>query len=361
MSEKKMTILGAGNGGKAFAGDMAYKGWEVTLYEVPEFAGGLKEIMETKQINILDRGEKHVGILKEVTTDIEKALAANDLIFIIMPGFGHKRIAELCAPYLREGQIFVFMPGGFGSFEFYQHLKGMGAWKPVTLAETATLPYGTNATGPCDVMIHVHTAINPFGVFPATKFQEVYDLVKDCDPTLEPAVNILDVAMNNLNPSGHVVPCLLAVTQMEGNPDYHMYRDADTPSVKKLILKIDAERIAARKALGFGEPHHPFQPGQEMEQPYFGDGSLYMPGRKKIPGPFSIKHRYVTEDAPYGFVFFATMAKKAGVETPAMDTTVNLAGLLNDANYWETGRSVKNLGLEDMPLEKLMDLLNNGE
>ena len=47
---RELTIVGAGNGGKALAGDLANKGWDVNLFEVPEFIGGLKEIMEKKEI-----------------------------------------------------------------------------------------------------------------------------------------------------------------------------------------------------------------------------------------------------------------------------------------------------------------------
>ena len=38
---RELTIVGAGNGGKALAGDLANKGWDVNLFEVPEFIGGL--------------------------------------------------------------------------------------------------------------------------------------------------------------------------------------------------------------------------------------------------------------------------------------------------------------------------------
>ena len=356
----ELTIVGAGNGGKALAVDLAIKGWEVNLYEVPEFAGGLKEIMEKKEITLSEGGEKKTGKLKSVTTDIAAALKGAKLVLVVMPGFGHKKVAELCAPYLEEGQIFLFIPGGFGSYEFYYNLKKVNAWKPIILAETATLPYGTFAIGPSEVSVQVRTVCNPLGVFPATKTNEVFEIAKRIDPTVEARANLLDVAMCNLNPSGHVAPCLLSVSQMEGRDDYCMYRHAFTPSVNQLILNMDTERVMLRKKLGLPEPHHPLEPGYEMAQPYFGEPT-YLAARMNIPGPKTIKHRYITEDAPFGLVLFASIAQKVGAAAPITESLVKLAGALNEADYFESGRTVHSLGLDDVNMDEFIDFLNTGE
>lgn len=173
---RELTIVGAGNGGKALAGDLANKGWDVNLFEVPEFIGGLKEIMEKKEITVSENGVETTGKLKSVTTDIAAAVKGQKLIVVVMPGFGHKRAAELIAPHVEDGQIYLFMPGGFGSFEFMQELKKKGAWRDsLILAETATLPYGTFAIGPTKVMISVRTVCNPLGVYPASRTDEVFE------------------------------------------------------------------------------------------------------------------------------------------------------------------------------------------
>jgi opine dehydrogenase len=356
----ELTIIGAGNGGKALAGDLAVRGWEVNLFEVPEFAGGLKEIMEKKEITVSEAGTEKVGKLKSVTTDIAEALKDAKLVLVVMPGFGHKKVAELCAPYLEEGQIFLFMPGGFGAYEFYGNLKKMGAWKDIILAETATLPYGTFAIGPSKVSIQVRTVCNPLGVFPATKTDEVFKLAQRIDSTVEKRANLLDVALCNLNPSGHVAPCVLSASQMEGREDFCMYRHAFTPSVKQLILKMDMERVALREKLGLPAPHHQLTPGYEMALPYFGEPT-YLAARMNIPGPNTLQHRYITEDASYGLALFATLAQKVGVAAPITESLVKLAGALNDTDYFASGRTVQSLGLDDVDMNELIKFLNTGK
>lgn len=357
----ELTIIGAGNGGKALACDLAIRGWKVNLFEIAEFAGGLKEIMETKEITRSENGEETVGTLQNVTTDIREAVEGKKLILVVMPGYGHKRVFDMVEPYLADDQIWLFMPGGFGSYEFIMTMKQRGSWKEgMIVAETATLPYGTFAIGPSKIMISVRSVVNPLGVFPATKTDEVYEIVKRIEPAAEKRANLLDVGTCNLNPTGHVVPCLLSVSQMEGREDYCMYRHAFTPSVKKLVLQADAERVALREKLGLTESHHPLTPGYEMALPYFGEPT-YLAGRMNIKGPNTVTHRYITEEAPYGLVFYSTLAHKVGVECPITDALIALSAALNDADYYGSGRTVQSLNLEDKDIDAFIEYLNTGK
>jgi len=96
----KIAILGAGNGGCAFAGSLAIKGFEVSLYE--------NQVFKKNIIPIKSRGGIEVtglingfGKLKEVTTDIRVAMDKADLIMIVVPGFAQGIIARECAPMVR--------------------------------------------------------------------------------------------------------------------------------------------------------------------------------------------------------------------------------------------------------------------
>src|SRR5436309_14154097 len=105
-----LTILGGGNTAFAVAANLALRGFEITLYEHPNFASMLDPIQATGKIKLLGVAEQGVATLHEVTTDIEMALR-NDLILLIVPAYAHKPFAELCAPYLRAGHMIVITPG----------------------------------------------------------------------------------------------------------------------------------------------------------------------------------------------------------------------------------------------------------
>ena len=45
MQQRRVTILGGGNGARAAAFEFGAAGHEVTLYEIPEFADGVRAIV----------------------------------------------------------------------------------------------------------------------------------------------------------------------------------------------------------------------------------------------------------------------------------------------------------------------------
>ena len=72
-------------------------------------------------------------------------------------------------------------------------------------------------------------------------------------------------------------------------------------------------------------------------------------------------NRYVTEDVPYGLVPMAQLGHAIGVPTPNMDAVINLCSSINDENYWETGRTLKSLGLEGLEKDAIVRRLTEGK
>ncbi|HTS69438.1 MAG TPA: NAD/NADP octopine/nopaline dehydrogenase family protein, partial [Terriglobia bacterium] len=61
-------------------------------------------------------------------------------------------------------------------------------------------------------------------------------------------------------------------------------------------------------------------------------------------GPFTLDHRYVTEDVPMGLGLLHSLGKKVGVATPICDGLINIAsGLLPGRNLWDEARAIDHL------------------
>ena len=68
----KITIIGAGNGGCTYAAYLGKRGHEVCLYEVPELADNLKDVIELGGFEM--RGcDTGFGPVAKCTTDIQEA------------------------------------------------------------------------------------------------------------------------------------------------------------------------------------------------------------------------------------------------------------------------------------------------
>ena len=76
---EKITIVGGGNGAFAASADLTLRGNQVTLFELPQFAGGIKEVMERGGIEMESFAgnglEGGFAKLYKITTDVKEALA----------------------------------------------------------------------------------------------------------------------------------------------------------------------------------------------------------------------------------------------------------------------------------------------
>lgn len=77
-------------------------------------------------------------------------------------------------------------------------------------------------------------------------------------------------------------------------------------------------------------------------------------GTVKSPG--TLNSRYITEDVPCGLVPLAALGRLAGVETPAMESVIELAGCLLGRDFRAEGRNLKNLGLEGLSAQEIQQL-----
>ena len=76
----------------------------------------------------------------------------------------------------------------------------------------------------------------------------------------------------------------------------------------------------------------------------FYDAIMHIDAYKIQHAPDSMQHRYVSEDIPYSLVPIATLGKTLDINSPNMDSIINLACMCNSEDYWHTGRNAENLG-----------------
>ena len=376
MPVKKIAVIGAGNGGHAMAAHKTLDGFEVSLFELPRFSNNIRHVLDTGHITIEWPERKETVTVHHVTTDIATALKGTEIVFVVAPAFGHKTMAEVCAPYVEDDQIIILMPGSGGSLEFAYIFKAQGVDKDILLCECCTLPYGARLTGPGHVLIHIEAVTLPTGVFPAHRAEKVIAMLQEVYPTIVPTANVLEAAINNPNPIVHPAAALLSATRIEySGGEFYLYKEGMTPAVARVYEALERERLALLDRLGLKLYHctglnaRGYNLGETVEECHnrilntsmdaaFGVDSIEAGIQMK--GPASMQDRFVTEDVPYGLVLLSTLGQLLDLPTPVSDAIVNLAGAINCVDYWTQGRGVNELGLGEMSLEQIQTFLNNG-
>ena len=136
--------------------------------------------------------------------------------------------------------------------------------------------------------------------------------------------------------------------------EFWMYKEGLTPSVKKVIYQMDAERMALFRALGY----RPYTYDEIFRDSFNMDVDQFAAASSK--GPFSMQDRYIAEDIPMGATLTLSLGRAVGVSMPTYESIVHLASVVNDSDYYATGRSLENLGLSKMSLEELKHYFKTG-
>ncbi len=354
---KPIAIIGAGNGGTAIAGDLSLAGHACRLFEFEEWAANVTAVVDQGGIKVT--GVARTGFAKPAlaTTDIRAALDGAQLIMVATQALTHTRVARAIAPYVRDGQVLILWPGSGGTLEVRRIFDELGVEADVILGEAATFPYCCRRLeGPGTVNIHrIDGPRNQVAALPASRTPELMAALDGVYDTVVPARSILEPALYNPNIIVHPAGALFNMGRIEHSQgEFWMYKEGITPSVKKIINGMDRERQAIMAALGY--------PPMTYEQVFHDlfNVSVAEFAVASSKGPFSMRDRYITEDVPMGVTLTASLGRLLGVPTPTYDAIIHIASLVNETEYYKTGRNLANLKLAGLSAAQLTAYVMTG-
>lgn len=353
--KKNIAIIGAGNGGQAFAGYFSLQGQDVRIFDVSEET--VKQINTLKGI-VIEGNAKVTGFgsVLFAGTKIEEIIEGAELIFLVLPSIYHRQMAEQMAPFLKVGQYVILNPmAPLGAIEFENTLYRFGCIADIRIVCASTLLFACRSDRVGHVIISGQKIRFTACTYPAVYNEEVAAVFHDILPEMIFCDDIIRISLDNLNAIVHPGPTILNTGRLESNISYQYYLDF-TPGQGKIAEALDKERMKIGQAFGLKLRNFV----DEFKAMYQVEGtSIYEvlrnnPGYEGLLGQNTLDSRYLREDVPYSLVAFQTLAKIAQIKTPTVDAVVTVAGnLLDDL---EDGRTLKNLGLEGVSKEAFLKL-----
>jgi opine dehydrogenase len=332
----RVAVLGGGHGAYAVAADLGSAGHEVRLWR--RASGELAAVRSAGGLAMVVNGRRNrVGLT--VVAELAEAVAGADAIVAAVPGTAHADLAARLAPHLDAGQVVVVTTGTLGGLLMAREITRLGGKLPQAFVETGTRAYRAMKTGPAEVQILTKAATLPVAVFPAARSAAALGPVSQLFAGTRRCVDILDAALLDGGPVIHPALVLLNL----GAIDQSRALDAANPtsSARQLIGTVDAERLAARA--GWGYP--------KLAYEVLGDDAT---------GPVTLEHRYVVEDAALGLSLFESAARTVGAETPAISGLLLVFTALLGRPLSGRGRALEHLGLGDLVLREIRELLQEG-
>ena len=340
-------IIGAGNGGRAFAAYLASKGHRVNLYNRSY----------SRIADIIKKGEiKSSGALKGkfaidlVTQNIKAALEDADVILVVTPAFAHKDIAKLISPYLTQDQIILLNPGRtFGSIEFRYTIREQIGNIPIFIGETQTLLFTSRQLKKNGVQILKIKDSVDFCAFPEKHTFFIYDTLRDAFPQLNPIEDYLEVSLRNMGMLLHPALSLMNAGFMDIGKEFKFYKDGATFHACEVLEKIQFEINLLFEKLGMQRLDFCdwAQKSYGVNAKCIHDAIQNIIAYQDINAPKELITRYFTEDVPAGLVPVSSLAHSLGVETPTIDSIIHLSSILCGTEFELIGRDIRKLNLED--------------
>lgn len=368
-----VAILGAGNGGMTLAAHLGLEGHAVRLFEFAQFAD-FAALREQGGVRISGVEKQGLGPIAIATSDMAAAVRGAEIILNPVPAYAYETFARAAAPYLENGQIVVAMGKGGGSLAWAQTLRECGVGPAVVLGETNTLLHGCRKLGPAEVTVFGIIQENVIAAFPGKHTDRVRAAMKGLFPTRDfrRAPNLFESVLLDFNSITHTGPMICNAARIDSGyhqDEFHLFgRDENPPAVCNVIEAVDRERMALAHALGIEavglEVEHTrnkYNPGHAGDQVLPMYESMHTEKLEKVPGPYTLKARHLTEDVPYGLVTWVSLGRLLAVPTPASEAIVTLASILNREDYWDLGRTVEKMGIDPQwSKERLLEYLEEG-
>lgn len=356
----RWTIIGGGNGGQSLAGHLSLMGFPVRLFDI--FPETIAAISDQGGIHI-NGAVEGFGKLELATTDLAAAVDGADVVMVVAPATAHKTIAENCAPVLADGQIVILHPGATcGSLEFRQVLDEQGCTAQVTIAETNTLIYACRSPKPGHANILGIKKDLVLASMPSKENTKVVGIFKEAFPQVIAGKNVLQPSLGNANAIVHPGPSLLNTSLIESKHEWSYYYDGITPTIGAFVEKLDLERLALARAyrIDMVPILEWYKIAYGVDKPTLTEAVRSNPAYDGIAGQKNMRTRYVLEDIPTGLVPMIELGRLSGVPTPRMEVVAKLGEYLLEEDFFATGRTLKNLGLEGMSVEDFEKYLETG-
>ena len=359
----KFTIIGCGNSGLIHAAKLFEKGYEVALLKTSNTNGRFFDIIQeekcfkVKDDTIQGNGREFIVRPSLITRDVKGAIEFGDIIMVTTTTLQHEFVAQLIAPYLRDGQIIILVPGYMGSLIFKKYIN-----KNITYSEWETTAYNGRIVNNEYVRISFYNPRNAISVLPVAKTQDVLAILSQCfDNTKYSRKHILESAFHNPNMIVHPIGILFSASRIEySNGEFWMYREAFTPSVVNVIKAFDVQKNEVLRAFDC-EPLDYFEAAKWRNEEDLNIDAMtvfrsFADSSNK--GPSVINHRYLLEDVPMGIGLYISIAKIVGVDTSIQDGIMSLSSALLNKDLRTGARSIQFLlGKESVCVDDINEVI----
>jgi opine dehydrogenase len=323
--------VGSGPGGLAAAADLAGH-YEVTITDLPAFMVELDPVRAAGgvAVNSSWHGE---GLVPFAVAGLADAVSAAELIVVAVPAPYHRVHAEAVVPLLASGATLLFVGDGGGGLVAHAVLTRAGR-EDILAAETNCLPHISRSLGPGRIAADRKTGGVLIAALPAERTEDLCRRLAPVWPQLQPALSAWDTLLLNYDAIDTAPTALLNAAAIERRPGgFLLWGEGASPAVVRVIVAVDAELLAVRRAIGGGGPgFHEMFVAQGLAPP--AETFAASLSRSKVlasvrpAGSPEALERLIASSLAWTLAVGARLGRAAGVPTQTLDGLVALGSAM---------------------------------
>lgn len=352
---ESVAILGAGHAGLALAGFLSHQGHRVTLWNrSPE---RVAPVACLGGIRLTLPGADPLRVpVAGATSSLAGALAGARVVLVTVAASAHADLARSCAPYLRDGQTVLLLPGRTGgALEFRRVLRQQGCRARILLGEANTFPLASRNVGPAEAVIFGVKSKVLAAALPASRTRNLLAACRPLLPMLARARSVLSTGFTNLGAILHPVITLLNADRIRHAEPFDFYAAGVTEPVASVLAAADAERL--RVAAAYGVPRCSLRDWIASAYGHEADtlqaAVAANPAYRGIKAPTTLVHRYLLEDVPTGLIPLIELGRAAGLDCPTLRGLVGRSRAVLGDSTWPHQRTLDALGLAGMSVRQI--------
>ncbi len=341
-SNFNITIIGAGNGGRAFAVYLSRLGHDVTLlYRTSKYVENIKKTQRIVSFGNIEGSYK----IKKITNNYKKAIEDADIILYVIPASAHRMVTKQILPFVKDNQIIILNPGRtWGAIEVYNTIKKYRPKLKIHVGETSTLLFTCRKIQDYGVSILKIKNSVDFCFYPEKDNELLFPIINSIFPEFKQVDDIRETSLNNMGAVIHPVVTIMNTGSITRKSQFKFYEEGVSKNIAKLVEKVDKERCEILKNIGV----KPVTLINWANKVYGCNATDYhqvfhqIESYKDIDAPMSLRIRYLSEDVPTGLVPLSSIARFLSISSPNINSVIVIANTLLNANFYKYGRTIEN-------------------
>lgn len=347
-----ISVIGAGNTGKAISVYLKLKNNNVRLYD--------RDAEKVKKIN--ESGICVTGAIDAVEfiktySNMDECIDGSEIILVMTTSSGHADIARCLKHSLQPNQSIVIFNGNWGAYEFNDILADKINKLNISIAETSSMVFTAAHISDTSVNMKKIKEMVEIGYLPGSERKAIKEFMSENFKGVHILNNVIETSLNNSNPIIHVPIIAANLAYIDCGKEFLFYTDGASPPSIDFVNKIDEERLLVCNKLGIKTKSI-----LEIINNFWTDkrDNLYdaihsNASYKTSKGPESTEHRYFTEDVPYGLCPIQSIADQLNIDTPYLDALISYLDKYLNRNYM----SHENLNIKVEKIKEIIQLSKN--